>query len=320
MQRTHATAAPQHPLSRRAFVGMAAGGLALALGGCSGAGTESGSGAVEGLASDTVQKSTPVTLKIYADEALQWQASPYEGHDTRLDYLAAAYHERVLASVSFEFEYVDFFELEQLTLEGFEDGDAVIAQSDVVTAGGLAGTLECGEQDYMVRELGFHLSDKCILVRAAGSEEQLPEADTLDGEDSADSSVNRMQKLPDYDGVIAIPDCTTAQEGIYANMVLAAQEFYSASTGRDGVYDESIAEKLRMYASQDEAIEAVENGRCQLAFAMEQGLDARYPEVEEAYSPPGGDTAWYSGAGIAGSGNAGVARDFFEFLENFFTG
>ena len=175
MQRTHATAAPQHPLSRRAFVGIAAGGLALALGGCSGAGTESGS-SVEGLASDTVQKSSPVALKVYVDEALQWQASPYEGHDTRLDYLAAAYQERVLATVSFEFEYVDFFELEQLTLEGFEDGDAVIAQSDVVTAGGVAGTLECGEQDYMVRELGFHLSDKCILVRAAGTEDQLPEA------------------------------------------------------------------------------------------------------------------------------------------------
>ena len=319
MQGTRATTQPRL-LSRRSFVGAAAG-LALALGGCSGAGTESGSsGETQGLASDTVQKSSPVALKIYADEALQRHACAYEGYDSQLDYLAASYQEHVLATVSFEFAYVEFFELEQLLLEGFADGDAVIAQRDVLSEGCEAGTLDAGAGEYLVRDLSYHLADKCILVRAAGTSEQLPKAATLDGEDSSDGTANRLQQLPSYDGIIALADCTADAEGIYANMVLAGEELYSDSLGREGVYDESIAEKLRMYASEDEAIAAVEHGRCQLAFVLQQGLATRYPTMEAVYSPPGGNTAWYEGASIASSAQGAVARDFFEFLANYFTG
>lgn len=313
------------PISRRSFVGASIAGAAavgiaaLGLSGCSDGDGGSDDGSTEGLATDTEQKDYPITLKIYADSYLRWHAAAYDGYDTLLDYLAASYQENVKSDVYFEFEYLDPADLLEMAQDGFEDGDALIAQAQTVAEGCAAGTCEGGSGNYLVRSLSYHLSEECIIVRPEGSDEMLPEADTLDGEDSSDNSMNRMQKLPEYDGIIAIADPGTATEGICADKALAMQGFYSDMDGVSGFYDESIASKLRMYPDQDSAMAAVENGVCQLGFALATGLAERYPEMEECYEPTGGDV-YYSGVALSCADEPGVARDFFEYLANQFSG
>ena len=313
-------------ISRRSFVGAAAAGcLALGLAGCTGGGSDGGSGSseeeshTEGLATDTEWASYPVTLKIYADSYLKWHSSAYEGYDTQLDYLAAAYTNNVRDSVSFEFEYLDPTELAEMAENGFGEGDALIARTATVNAACAAGTCEGGAGNYMVRSLSYHLSESCVLVRLEGSAAMLPKADTLDGEDSSDNSINRLQKLPEYTGVIAIADPEATTEGVCADKALAVQDFYSDMDGVSGYYDESIADKLRMYPDQDSAMAAVENGVCQLGFALDTALGTRYPQMEECYEPTGG-SVFYSGVALSNADEPGVARDFFEYLANQFTG
>ena len=293
-----------------------------ALAGCAPGGSDSGSASTTGLASDTVQRPYPVHLTILADSALRWHTAAYDGYDDMLDYLGSAYAEHVLDTVSFSFEYADFNEIEKLSKEGFEDtgANAVIAHTGVIEAAGDADTLECGMGYSLVRDLSYHLSDKCVLARAAGSTAQLPDAATTDGDDSPNGSVNRMQELASFDGTVAVPDAATDVTGIYADQVLYDQGFYSSSTGRDGVFDESVADRLRMYETAKEATRSVVAGRCQLAFVLRAQIGTRLTGVEEAYAPPGGSDAFYSGAAVVGDSEAGVARDFFEFLANWFTG
>ena len=313
-------------ISRRSFVGAAAAGcLALGLAGCTGGGSDGGSGSseeathTEGLATDTEWASYPVTLKIYADSYLKWHSSAYEGYDTQLDYLAAAYQNGVCDAVSFEFEYVDPVELAEMAENGFDDGDAIIAQAATVNAACAAGTCEGGAGNYMVRSLSYHLSEASVIVRPRGSTAMLPDADTIDGEDSTDNSFNRLQKLPEYEGMIAIADPDATTEGICADKALAVQDFYSDMDGVSGYYDESIAEKLRMYPDQDSAMAAVENGACQMGFALDTALGTRYPGMETCYEPTGG-SVYYSGVSITDAPESGVARDFFEYLANYFSG
>ena len=312
-------------ISRRTFVAGAAGGAAaaaLALGGCTGgsaAGSAETDESTEGLASDTEQKGYPVELTIFADSTLQWHTSPYSSDQALLDYLASAYQEKVKDDVTFVFEYHDPADLLEMASSGFPAGDAVVALTATINAGSSAETLEGGEGGYMIRDLGYHLSEQVVLVRAAGTTDMLPEAPTIDGGDSTDGSINRMQQLPDYEGLIAIADPSVATEGLCADKALAKQGFYSDYDGQSGYYDESIADKLRMYPDQDSAMEAVAAGACQLGFALQEALASRYPAVEQCYEPPGG-SAYYSGCATIDAPEPGVARDFFEFLANYFTG
>ena len=317
-------------MTRRGFLAAGAAatvGAGLALGGCTG---DAGSGSAgsaetdeststEGLATDTVQRSYPVTLTIYADSNLQWHLSNRGGGQTMLDYLASAYQDNVKDDVDFEFEYYDPAELLEMAEDGFPEGDAVVALTSTIEAGSSAETLEGGEGGYMIRSLAYHLSEQIVLVRADGTDDMLPEAPTIDGEDSSDGTINRMQQLADYDGVVAIADPEACTEGVLADKALAKQGFYSDYDGVSGYYDESIADKLRMYPDQDSAMLAVQAGVCQLGFALDAALSSRYPGVEECYEPPGG-SASYSGCALIDAAEPGVARDFFEFLANHFSG
>lgn len=324
--------APGAPLTRRALVGGAACSLALALAGCSGAGGGSGSEDSDtrvGFTSDCERKSYPVELTVYFDSYVQYHnCIQYDWLDETgfnsagdapanyAEHLCACYRYHVDDTVSFQVELVEPFELLALCEAGFADGDGVIALDSTITAGNDAGTLDGGEEEWMVRDLGYHISDVTYLVRAKGTDHQLPDADTYDGEDSVDGSFNRLQKLPEYDGLVAVADPEGAVEGIYANAVLEAQGFYSAEEG----YSEDVADKIVVYSSQEEAMAAVAAEECQLGFAFRSNRAALYPDVEKAYKPPNSHNVSYSGCAIAGAPEPGVFRDFVEFLANNFTG
>lgn len=312
-------------LTRRAFVGGAAvTALGLALAGCSGdSETDEGNyenvdyGENEGYATDCERASEAVTVKLYVDSCIQNHLQSEE-YENAMEKLTAAYREKVTDLVTFEWEFVEPFELLDMCENGLpDDGDGVIALDSTIEAGSDAGTLEGGTEYWMVRSLSYHLSDTVYFVRAKGTKNNLPKADTLDGEDSSDGSFNRLQKLPDYKGKVAIADDTKAVEGVAADNALAFEDFWT----EEGGYSDEIADKLVVYDTQEEAMQAVVDDECQLGFCLWSTMKAGlYPDVEEAYDPPGGANLFYEGAACMGSENAGIVRDFYEFLASSFTG
>lgn len=290
---------------------------ALGLAGCgSGAGSDPTSR--QGYSSDTEVKPYPVHLKLYADSYLQWHMFT-GGQQVHLENHIGRYQQQTDRSeVSFEVVYVDSAELLALAREGFGDGDGLLASQDTVYEGIMSGTVDAGVANLYVRDLGYHYHDYACLVRAAGGDASLPPAATLTGENSSDGTINQLQQLPNYDGIIALASPDVTLEGRLANAALAAQEFYveGVPSGRggliDGAYSEAVAAKIAPYISQDAAMAAVVAGECQLGFALSTSLARRYPEVEEVYRPSYG-SVFYRGVSLPCSPEPGVMRDFFEF-------
>ncbi|MDR1185323.1 MAG: hypothetical protein LBK67_11090 [Coriobacteriales bacterium] len=291
-----------------ATLGMGAVGLA----GCSLGGQSSDPTARAGFANDTEVKSYPVHLKIYVDSYLQWHLKS-KGPQTNLENHIERYQQQKdRAEVSFEVAYASSAELLAMAREGFPDGDGLLAFQETVTEGCASGTVDAGVANLSVRDLGYHYREHTCLVRVLGSEVALPPAVTLTGEDAPDGSINRLQQLPQFDGVIALADPSTTLEGLLANRALAAEEFYSERSGLGSSYRESIAAKIVAYPNQDAAMAAVVTGECQLGFALQRGLNIRYPEVEEVYRPAYGGIS-YDGAALTRSAEPGVMKDFFTF-------
>jgi hypothetical protein len=290
-------------------VSVGAGGLV----GCGSGGPGSDPTSREGFANDAEVKSYPVHLKIYADSYIQWHLSPYKSSQTHLeDHIERYQQEKDRAEVSFEVVYVSSSELLAMAREGFVDGDGLLAFSDTVIEGCISGAVEGGVAGLSVRDLGYHYSEAVCLARASESDVTMPPAITLTGEDASDGQFNRFQQLPQFDGMIALADPNTTLEGLLANRVLAAEEFYSERSGRDGTYSESVAAKIVAYPDQDSAMAAVVAGECQLGFALQTALSVRYPKVEKIYRPAHG-SMFYSGAALSCSAEPGVMRDFFTY-------
>jgi hypothetical protein len=293
---------------------------ALGLAGC---GTGGDTTSRTGYSSDTEVKSYPVHLKLYADSYTQWQISHHvshlDGQKTKLDSFIERYpQQKDRSGVSIEVVYVDSAELLALAREGFPDGDGLIALRDTMGEGIVSGTVDAGVANLYVRDLNYHFTDYVRLVRAVGGDANLPPTETLTGENSSVGTINQLQQLPHFDGMIALASPEATLEGRLANAALAVEEFYQGlPSGRggliDGTYDESIAAKIATYPSQDAAMAAVVAGECQLGFALHTSLARRYPEVEVAYRPLHA-TAYYNGTSLPCSPEPGVMRDFLEFV------
>jgi hypothetical protein len=304
-------------LTRReacAVLGVFGVGLAgVGLVGCGSGGAGSDPTSREGFANDTEVKTYPVHLKIYADSYIQWHLSPYKSSQTHLEEHFERYQQQKdRAEVSFEVAYMSSAELLAMAREGFPDGDGLLAFKETVTEGSISGAVDAGVAGLSVRDLGYHYSEHVCLVKASGSDIALPPSITLTGEDSPSGDINRFQQLPQFAGLIALASPEATLEGLLANRALAAEEFYSEFSGRDGTYSESVAAKIVAYPDQDAAMAAVAVGECQLGFALQTALSLRYPEVEEIYLPAHG-SMYYDGAALSCSAEPGVMRDFFTY-------
>ena len=276
-----------------------------------------------GYSSDTEVKSYPVTLKIYADSNLQWMKGGsaaaaslgYTGLDKLHEYIVRYQSQENRDQVTIDIEYVDPIELDSKVRGGMSEGDGILALSDTLTAGNEAGSVDGGESEYLVRDMSYNLPERCVIVTAAGSGVELPAAKTINGEDSPDGSINRLQNLAELDGRIAIASPDSTVEGRKANSILAAEGFYSGNDATSGTYADSIASKVDVFSSQDEAMEAVKSGQCAIGFALRSQVGTRYSGVAECYNPSAaGNTLVYSGAALTCSAEPGVTRDFYEFI------
>ncbi len=314
-------------ISRRRFLGVSLATALIAYGtltGCSSstdaAGFDLETGTRQGFASDTEVKNYPVKLKIYAPSYMQYYIGTRDDTMLKLEEYSEHYRmQNYRGDVTFEFVFLSQAEMLDAMQNGFGDGDGVIAIGDIISVGCSAETVDGGAGEYMVRN-GVFGSVEIEMVRAIGSEAMLPKAVTLDGEDSSDGTINRLQRLPDFDGLVALADPAQAIEGVLANTALARQNFYAdyedaLFPGAGGYYDESIASKLRMYPNQDSAMAAIANGECQLGFAISKTMSLQYPEMEICYELPGGDPS-HSASALICADEPGVARDFFEAINN----
>lgn len=304
-------------LTRREACAVLASAFGVCAFGLTGCGSDDGDPTSRtGFASDTEVKSYPVYLKLYADSNLRWH--PHSASATgdardlnHLEEYAKRYQaQQDRADVAFDFVYVDPPELLELARTGFDDGDAMVALKDTVSAGYEAGTVDVGVAGLSARDLSYNLSEWVVMVRAAGSSVELPPAPTINGKDSSDGTFNQLQQLPQFDGLVAVADPTMTTEGQLANEVLRRQGLYSTETGG---YDENVVSKMVSYPDQDSAMAAVASGACQLGFALNNGLKERYPQVEQCYQPSGGGAA-YHGTELSVAVEPGVVRDFFEFI------
>lgn len=175
-----------------------------------------------------------------------------------------------------------------------------------------AGTIDAGTAGLSVRDDGYHFAILLHMVRAVGSDAELPPAATLTGK--SDTQFNRIQQIPNYDGLIAVADPST-REGRCANRLLHryGNGLYTAQDGVSGEYADSIKDKIVVYPDQAAVMEAVANGECQLGWGMGAHLEAAYPGVEELDDLPNMQLE-VSLAAPVNAPNPGVARDFFELL------
>jgi hypothetical protein len=269
-----------------------------------------------GFANDTEVKTYPVHLKIYVDSNLQWHLGTQSdlrmyGAQTHLESHIERYKkQRDRSEVSFEVAYASSAELLAWVREGFPDGDGLLAFRDTVKEGCASGMVDGGVAGLSVRLLGYHYRDFVSLVRALGSDANLPPAMTLTGEDAG--GFTRLQQLPQFDGKVALADPGATLEGVLANKALFSEDFYSERSGLGGSYSEDVVAKIALYPGQDAAMAAVVDGECQLGFALRTALAMRYPEVEEVYKLTGSSRG-YDGAALSCSPEPGVMRDFFEF-------
>lgn len=308
----------------------------------------------QGYVADSEVKSYPVELRIYVDENIKWQSGGsaavvqlgYSGLNHLEEYEVRYQSQADREQVTFDVAYRTPDVLARLAREGFGDADGVIALSSTITEGNLAGTIDGGAGEYKVRDMGYNFYDQLVIVRAAGSDTSMPLARTVDGEDSPDGEINKLQELPFFEGLIAVANPTATTEGFAANACLAEEGLfhadeddvadadgagdadYASGVGGEsnladtsgmsdagGSYDESIASKIRVFDTQDEAMEAVVTGACQLGFALQSHVGTRYENVEFCYRPtPSARTVSYSASALTDALYPGVVRDFFTFI------
>lgn len=274
-----------------------------------------------GLAPDTEVKNYPVSLKLYADETFRWFSGgsaaltkeEQEGKNHLEEYILRYQKQQNRADVDISVEYVESGELLRMARTGFSGGDGILAFSSTVQAGNEAGTVEGGEGGYLSRDMGTNFPSQFMFVRAKGSSAELPPARTIDGEPSSDGSVNRVQELPSFDGLIAMVGDEDRFETQALNNMLLREGFYTSEDGRSGTYSEDIVDKLWVYPTQDAAMEGVASGKCQLGVADWQQPGKRYPQIER-YDGAAPVTFPVKAAALAGSENPAVMRDFFEFI------
>lgn len=302
-------------MSRReacALAGAAALAGAGTLAGCSN-GSGGGDTAHQGFASDTQYKDDPLTLYIVADENLKRAMSSSEDGTGRLESYFSRYQSQAgREQVTFGVKYKSAAELKKMASEGFPEGTGVVALQDTIETACDAGILNGGAANTSVRNFTGQLYETLVVVRKADGSAQMPEADTLSGEDSEDGKISRMQNLPKFDGKIAVA-AESLTEGMLANRVLARWGFYSSDTGVGGEYSKEIKDKIRVFNSLDELCRSLQKDKCQLGFAVQSMLWGAFPQVEQAYKPSYSHLT-YSGASIPNMENDTVALDFFEFV------
>lgn len=299
-------------MTRRELCGLAVGACA-ALAGCSmGSGSKSGATS-PGFAPDTEVSSEPVTVFLYADAALR-RGLPSSSLGRVEDYFERYQTQAGREQVTFAIKYLTADELRERAQEegGFSEASAVIALEDDVLAACEAGSLYGGSANTSVRTFTAQLYETLELVRAVGSSAQMPAASTATGEDSQDGQISRMQNLPQFEGMIAVP-AEDLTEGMLANRVLARWGFYSEESGRGGEYSADLASKLKPCKSLDALSAALEGDSCQLGFAVQSMLWGDYPALEQLYQPSFG-MIYYSGASVPDAPAAAVARDFLEYI------
>ncbi|MGN0039081.1 MAG: hypothetical protein ACI36Y_08125 [Coriobacteriales bacterium] len=304
-------------ITRRELCRLAAGACAAlaacAACGCSmGAGSKSGATS-QGFASDTEVLAGPVTVFLYADEALR-RGLPSSSLGRVEDYFERYQQQAGREQVTFAIKYLSAQELRERAEEegGFADASGVVALEDCVLAACDAGSLYGGSANTSVRTFTGQLYETLELVRAAGGSAQMPAACTATGEDSQDGQISRMQNLSQFNGRIAIPD-EGLTEGMLANRVLARWGLYSSQSGRGGEFASELAGKLQVCKSLEVLCTALEKDECQLGFAVQSMLWGEYPQIEQVYQPSFGQL-YYCGASVPEAPAAAVARDFFEYV------
>jgi hypothetical protein len=311
-------ASSQWEISRRQACklagGLAASALTFSVSGCTDLKpTQSDSVKSVGFASDCEIMSNPVTVYLYADANLKRGHTSGEGSLGRVEeYFERYQNQEDRGDVSFAIKYLTSDELLDRMTSGFDEGDGVIALEDTIAAGTESEVLYGGSADVSVRKFTAQFYERLAVVRAEGTTAEMPAAETLDGEDSADGELNKMQSLPNFKGKIGIPS-SSLTEGTMTNRVLARWGLYTDESGKGGEYAEGIADKVVIYDTLLDEVNALISGECQIAFVAQSMTWGDYPGIEVVYSPSHSDTI-YSGASITGSSLGGVARDFFEFV------
>lgn len=279
---------------------------------------ESDPHARKGFAPDTLVKDYPVHIKLYADSNMKWMYDKLGqwGDGNHLEHYFTRYQaESDRADVTFEVTYVDPFELARMVSTGFADGDGVIGLTDSIAAGCNSGVLDGGKSRIYVRNMTYNFNDFCCVVRAAGSDVELPKAPTIDGEDSPDGHFTKFRQLTDFDGKIALADPSASVESIMANNMMESAQLCTFGDNGEVVYKEGLADKFVVFPDQESAMAAVANGDCQIGFALESSLEKRFTQLEELCRPgEAGSQLSYSAAPTSSSAEPEVVRDFFEFI------
>lgn len=102
---------------------------------------------------------------------------------------------------------------------------------------------------------------RMTLIRAAGSTADLPPTDLLDG------SGDRVVKLPDFEGTIAIASEQTWQ-GKAVGKMLYEYGFYSEESGTGGAYSDEVASHLSIKPDIKAIAESMRNGECDLGIVF----------------------------------------------------
>ncbi|MBQ3300792.1 MAG: substrate-binding domain-containing protein [Eggerthellaceae bacterium] len=295
---------------------------AMGFAGCKKSGSSSGGadssavssdGVREGFSSDTEVKDYPVTLKVYADRDLSY-CNLGDGLDPFDHYLAKYQAQSGRSDVDVQVEYLQSSELARFAAEGFPDGDALVATSPIVDVACSAQVAYAGAGGVSVRLLSYAFSMGVRVVRQRGSSAELPEAGGVGGRELSDGSLSRLSHLDSVEGSIAIANPETEPIGVAANKLLYPCGLYTEPDGISGTYADSLADKMIVYPSQDEAMAAVGAGECQFGFAFSASLASRYPHVQDCYTPPGATNTAYKGASLVASPEPGVARDFLQYM------
>lgn len=304
--------------TRRSACVLAAGLMATCaagtLTGCGGK-SNSASGAKQGFSSDTEVVEGPVNLSFCVDSDIQYFTNATAGMGLIENAFATYCAQDGRSEVHIDFTYAPARTIAQgAEGSGFEGYDAVICDSNTMSKALETGVLEAGNGGFQLRSFTSYLKTIIHVVRAKGSSATIPAAKTVDGNDAPDGSVSRLQNIGEADGFIALANPAYEPIAVAVNKILYAAGLYSNETGIDGEYDSSLADKVQVFDSQDEAMAALVNGQCAFGFAFTNGLSQRYPQVEDYYTPPASGQVSYQGAVTPSCSQPGVARDFMQYL------
>ena len=281
----------------------------LGLAGCASSETAA---TTKGFASDCEVWTSPVTIRIVADDRLQRAYAASNGVGRLEEYITRYQSQTGRGDTTIAVKYYSESDLNRMIEQGFTEGDAVVTLSEMVVAGCEAGMIDGGAGRLSVREFISQLTEKPVVVRASGSSAEMPAASTINGDDSPDGSVSRMQNLPSFDGKIGIVD-ESYMDGWLSNRALAYWGLYSDSTGKGGAYSSDIADKMVVFDSPTALASGVRTGACDIAFASLSMTWGGFGSLEKIYEPSHAMQT-YSGSALPNTEMAGAARDFFQFI------